>query len=289
MRGADESAVRIGTCAWSFDDWRGLFYPKNLPQNEWLGFYSRYFSAVEADSTFYRVPEPRVAGRWLDDTPESFQFACKMPRVITHERHLGNCEEALEEFHNAVAPLRAKLGCVLIQMPASFTPDEYERNLKRFIPALSGEFRYAIEFRSPGWHIPRIIHLLEEHRICWVWNDLTPLDEQGRAAYEFLPRTTDFLYLRLMGDPRTKYKADGTRVHRYGTLLWPRETSLESWALKIKKHIAEAAPIFIFLNNHFEGFSPLSAQRLASNLGIDLALPDLEQIEEASSAQLRLL
>ncbi len=281
--------VRIGTCAWSFEDWRGLFYPEKLSQADRLGFYARFFSTVEADSTFYRVPEPHVAGRWLDDTPPSFRFACKMPRAITHERHLGNCEAELDEFHAGIAPLRAKLGCILIQLPASFTLQQCEQNLRRFVPTLSEEFRYAIEFRSADWHTPRIIHLLEKHRVCWAWSDLTAVQEQTRAAYEFLPQTTDFLYLRLMGDARTKYAADGTRVHRYGSLLWPRESSLESWALKIKKHVTEAAPIYIFLNNHFEGFSPLSAQRLASHLGMDLPLPDLDQMDQADPDQLQLL
>ena len=280
--------IRIGTCAWSYDDWRGTFYPENLPANQWLEFYSRCFAAVEIDSTFYGVPKAHVLGHWLDETPESFSFTCKISREITHERQLRDCGKQVDEFLRGIAPLHSRLGCVLVQLPSSFTPSRHESDLRAFVADLPRDFRFAFEFRNRDWHHPRIVRLLEERGICWVWNDLTSVEEQNRAAFEFLPQTTDFLYLRLMGDSATKYKSDGSRAHRYGTLLWPRTSSLESWAIKIEKHAAEAAPVFVFLSNHFEGFSPLSAQRLASRLGIDIRLPDSGSHDSGDQLQLEI-
>src|SRR5207253_11077048 len=93
--------------------------------------------------------------------------------------------------------------------------------------AITAGFSFAIEFRHPGWHRPQFIHLLEKHRICWVWADTSPLNERNLAPFEFQPRTTDFLYVRLLGDYTTRYDRDGKHRHRYGKLLWKREAAME--------------------------------------------------------------
>jgi uncharacterized protein YecE (DUF72 family) len=93
------------------------------------------------------------------------------------------------------------------------------------------------------------------------------------APFEFLPRTADFLYLRLLGDYATKYNGAGKFIHRYDKLLWKREAALESWALKIERHLPEARNVWAFVSNHFEGFGPETAQRLAQRLGYEVPLP----------------
>lgn len=266
--------IRIGTCAWSFDDWRGVFYPEHLPQNQRLGFYAGFLNSVEIDSTFYAPPSVQTAGRWLDETPDDFVFSCKVSREITHDLKLRRCEEPLAEFLASVAPLRRKLACVLIQLPGYFQLREDEHALREFVLQLPHDFRFAIEFRDESWHLPRIAHLLEEHRVCWVWNDTTSLDHQGEAAFDFLPITTDFLYLRLMGDLRTKYREDGEGVFRYRELLWPRDSALESWAIRVKQHADQVGRVLAYANNHYEGFAPLTCRRFARLFGRELDIPN---------------
>jgi uncharacterized protein YecE (DUF72 family) len=268
-----DRTVRIGTCAWSFDDWRTLFYPDHLPASERLAFYARWFDTVEIDSTFYSPPSPHVAGHWLDATPDSFLFAAKLPREITHDRKLRQCDELLAQFLASVSPLRRKLACLLVQLPPYFTLKHDELALREFVAALPSDFRFAIEFRDRSWHLPRIVHLFEEHRICWVWNDITPLENAGEAVFDFRPRTTDLIYVRLLGDLEVKYGADGSRLHKYGRLLWPRDAALESWAIKVKQHAEEVSRVLIYGNNHYEGFSPLTCQRLGRYFGQEIMLP----------------
>lgn len=281
------SKIKTGTCAWSYDEWRGIFYPEQLPANQRLEFYARHFNSVEIDSTFYNTPGPHVTGQWLDATPNDFVFAPKISREISHERKLRNCQELLEAFLSSMAPLHHKLACVLVQLPPSFTPRHDEHALREFILALPRDFRFALEFRDPGWHLPRVVHLLEEHGLCWVWNDVTPFEKAGEAAFDFFPRTTDFLYVRLLGDFESTDV--GGRRPQPDTLLWPRDASLESWALKIKQHLEESTQVLIYSTNQFEGFAPRTVQRMASHFGVSISLPTADELQGRSVEEKRQL
>lgn len=287
----DEIAnIRIGTCAWSFDDWRGIFYPEHLASPERLAFYARHFNSVEIDSTFYGPPSPQTAGHWIDATPDEFLFSAKIARDITHDRKLRKSTELLEGFLTAIAPLRRKLACVLIQLPPYFTLKQDEQALREFILRLPKDFRFAVEFRDSSWHLPRIARLLEEQCVCWVWNDTTSLERAHEGAFQFLPRTTDFLYVRLLGDRDTKYATDGSRLHQYRGLQWRRDASLESWTARIRQTLAQVNQVLIYTNNHFEGFSPHSSQRIAERLGITVRLPSPQELSnEDGGDQLALL
>ena len=153
------------------------------------------------------------------------------------------------------------------------------------------DFRFAIEFRHAGWHRPEIIRLLEKHHVCWVWADNSPLNERNLAPFEFQPRTTDFLYVRLLGDYATKYDRDGKQLHHYGKLLWKREAAMESWVLKMERQLPEIRGLYIYVNNHFEGFAPETCRRLTERLGLELPLPTAADLtgEPADRAQLDLL
>jgi len=269
----DQQKIRIGACAWSFDDWRGAFYPPDLPNSQWLEFYANYFPAVEVDSTFYAAPSENTVRRWIEMTPAAFRFACKLPRDITHARRLRDCTAELNSFLRALEPLASKLQVILIQLPPSFAPKDGKPALREFLRGLPRDFRFAIEFRHAGWHRPQFIRLLEKNHVCWTWADTTPLNERNLAPFEFLPLTTDFLYLRLLGDYATKYDVDGEHAHRYKKLLWKREAAIESWSLKIERHLSEVRNVWAFVSNHFEGFAPETCQRLARRLGLDLRLP----------------
>jgi uncharacterized protein YecE (DUF72 family) len=281
----DQQKIRIGSCAWSFEDWRGVFYPPDLPESRWPEFYANYFPAVEVDSTFHAVPPENNVRRWVEMTPATFRFACKLPRQITHVCRLRDCTAELTSFLRAIELLGPKLQVILVQLPPSYTPRDGKLALRKFLPQLPRDFRFAVEFRHPGWHRPQFIRLLEKYRVCWVWADTTPLNERNLAPFEFLPCTTDFLYLRLLGDYTTKYDAAGGHIHRYEKLLWKREAALGSWSLKIERHLADVRNVWAFAGNHFEGFAPETCQRLAERLRFQLPLPS--QTEQAFSTEAR--
>jgi len=272
-----DSKISLGTCAWAYDDWRGVFYPETIPAAQRLGWYARYFRAVEVDSTFYHPPSPRSTAQWLESTPDGFLFTTKLSRAITHERRLRESGGLLREFLNGLEPLRSKLGCVLIQLPAFFKPAQDEEALRRFIAQLPRDWPFAVEFRDTAWRLPRVVHWLQERGVCWAWTDTEPYSHQAEGAFEWLPITADFLYIRLLGDLSTKFDANGKRrIARYDRIFWPRSRAIENWAVKVRHHLAESRRIFLFAANHFEGISPLTCGRLARALGLELELPKLE-------------
>jgi len=279
----------LGTCSWCSEDWRGRFYPAHLGQSHWLEFYARYFKTVEVDSTFYHVPSPHALEHWLECTPPEFIFSCKMPRKITHDLNLRECEQPLLAFLNDITPLLPKLGPILIQLPSHFAPGKDEDALERFLLKLPRrDFRFAVEFRHSGWFRPHLIHFFQKFGLCWVWNDLSPAGRLDRAPFEFVPETTDFLYVRLMGDLRSKYAADGSLIYHYDSLIWPRTEALENWAMKISKHLDGEMKAFIYVNNHFEGNAPQTCRRLARQFGMNLALPQPGDLANVPNDEIQL-
>ena len=286
-----QPALYLGTCAWSFEEWHGVFYPPHLPAGERLAYYARFFNSVEIDSTFYAAPSAQTARHWLATSPPDFRFACKMPREITHQRRLQASRELVRDFCSSMAPLREKLKAILVQLPPYFSPRKDGKYLEPFLEDLPRDFRYAVEFRDPAWFQPKVVKLLEDHQVCWVWNDMTPPEVQEQGAFEFFPRTTDFLYVRLLGDAGTKYLPNGERKHRYDRLMWPRDASLENWAVRLQQMAEESREHLIYANNHFEGFSPATCKRLAAKFGQSLQLPTAEELRPApvrSSGQMEL-
>jgi len=265
--------VLSGTCAWSYDDWREVFYPHTLPRNRWLEFYARHFPVVEMDSSFHHVPSAATVAHWVEMTPPGFRFCPKLPRTLSHEKRLEEPAPEIAMLRRLADELGARFGCALLQLPPSFRarPQE-ERSLRTFLRAWPADVPLAVEFRDAGWETPRAARLLEDHGVAWVWADTHPLDDQLHAGFGFLPVTAGHLYVRLLGDFRTKYGPDGKETHRYGRLLWPRDLALEHWAVKIR-HQTQAREIYVLANNHYEGMAVETVRRLAVKLGLEAPAP----------------
>ena len=262
--------IFVGTCAWSFDDWRDAFYPHALPRNRWLEFYARHFHAVEMDSTFYHLPSAETVGNWSALTPEAFRFCPKLPKSLSHEKRLEDSGAEIAMMRRLSDELGPRLGCALLQLPPSFHARAHEEKmLRKFLRAWPDDMPLAVEFRHDSWETPGSARLLEDHAVAWVWVDNLALGDEKHAGFGFLPVTARHLYVRLLGDFRTKYGPDGKEMHRYGRLLWPRETALEHWTVKLNHH-ADAAAIYLFANNHYEGMGIETAQRMAGKLGVSL-------------------
>lgn len=267
--------IFAGTCAWSYDDWRGAFYPQDLPRNRWLQFYARHFPAVEMDSSFYHLPSAATVGHWSGMTGPAFRFCPKLPKTLSHEKRLEDPQAEIAMMRRLAEELGSRFGCALLQLPPSFHARPHEEKvLRSFLKAWPSDLPLAVEFRHESWDTPSGANLLGERGVAWVWADNLPLGEEKHAGFGFLPVTARHLYVRLLGDYRTKYGRDGKETHRYGELLWPRETALEHWAVKLRHH-ADADAIYLFANNHYEGMAVRTIRRLTDKMGVPLPpVPD---------------
>ena len=116
------SKMRIGTSGWTYDGWRGPFYPPDISKREWLAFYGGSFSTTEINGSFYRTPSLEAVTAWRDQTPDDFLFAWKASKFITHWKRLTEkCENRIALMETRLRVLRAKAGPVLFQLPARFT------------------------------------------------------------------------------------------------------------------------------------------------------------------------
>ncbi|MBE2180418.1 MAG: DUF72 domain-containing protein [Chthoniobacterales bacterium] len=274
--------IFTGTCAWSFDDWRDVFYPHSLPRNRWLEHYAHHFPSVEMDSSFFHMPSARTAHHWAELVGPAFRFCPNVPRSLSHEKHLADPSPEIGMMRRLAAELEGHMGCSLLQMPSSFhaRPAEH-RALRGFLNMWPAELPLAIEFRHESWETAHAASLLARYGVAWVWADRLALDREKHAGFGFLPVTAKHLYIRLLGDPRTKYGPDGSLIHHYGRLQWPRETSLEHWAVKIRHH-GEAEAVYVLVHNHYEGMAVDTVRRLSEKLGfgmLSVGLSGGEQLE----------
>jgi hypothetical protein len=103
----------IGTSGYSYQHWRGVFYPKDLAQARWLEFYCEHFATVELNVTFYRLPKAQTFEGWYKRTPPDFCFVAKGSRFITHVKKLNDCGQPLQLFKERAFALGEKLACIL--------------------------------------------------------------------------------------------------------------------------------------------------------------------------------
>src|SRR5947208_14152646 len=153
------ATVRTGTSGWTYDGWRGSFYPAEVPKKEWLRYYATQFSTAEINGSFYRTPSLDAVRAWKNDTPEGFGFAWKAAKFITHWKRLTEkCENSIELMETRLQTLSPKVCAVLFQLPPQFAKNR--ERLQNFLAMLPRRHRYAFEFRHRSWYADDVLELL---------------------------------------------------------------------------------------------------------------------------------
>ena len=263
--------VRLGTQGWNYDAWVGPLYPEGTRPAEFLSVYSRAFSTVEVDSTFYAVPPAKTVRGWAERTPDDFVFALKLPQEISHERRLRDTEDVEQLFYERARELGPKLGPILMQLGPDFSPTELPA-LANFLPRIPKDINMAVEFRQRGWIHDGIIALLAEHNVALALVDGRWIPRKLMQSLAARP-TADFAYIRWMGPNRD--------IVDYSRIQYDRSRELESWAEVIQALAERSTIVYGYVNNHFAGHSPASARELQLLLGQRVVMP--EQIGEQLS------
>jgi uncharacterized protein YecE (DUF72 family) len=190
----------IGTSGFQYAEWKGNFYPEDLPANKMLPFYAERFSTTEINYTFHRIPAAKTIDNWKQLTPEKFRFSLKAPQKITHFAMLRECADTLRYFYDVVSGLGEKLGPVLFQLPPNFRKDTFV--LGDFVNGLPGGMRAAFEFRHESWFDEEVFDLLRATKAALCIADTEKLETPKTA-------TANYGYLRLRREDYSKIDIEG--------------------------------------------------------------------------------
>lgn len=247
----------LGCSGWSYDGWKGPFYPQDLDNRYWLSYYSKIFDFVEIDSTFYRIPSKFMVNNWNNRTPDNFRFAVKFPKVITHDKRLKDVGKDIEQFYDAMESLYDKILVFLIQLPPSLQIAEGLDLIKNLQYQLDPSFRYAIEVRHHSWFNELFYNVLKERNYSIVWSQQDILITPPIL-------TTDFVYLRLIGD-RSINERD------FGKINKDRTKEMEIWSkilADVDRKVNDIKMAIIAANNHYAGFGPMTAKLFADMMNL---------------------
>jgi len=272
---ARNGRIRIGISGWRYPPWRGVFYPKGLPQRRELEHASRALSTVEINGSFYSLQRPESYQQWRAETPGGFVFAVKGGRFITHMKKLAGVEIPLANFFaSGVLALGDKLGPMLWQLPPNlgFHPDRLsaffdllprttaqaarladghdERLKDRSLTVTDADrpLRHALEVRHSTYETPAFVELLRTHDIAVVVADTA-------GKWPFIAEvTSDFVYVRLHG-------SEELYVSGYD------DASLDGWAERIRGWADSGRDVYVYFDNDVKVRAPFDAMSLAGKLG----------------------
>ncbi|HSF06126.1 MAG TPA: DUF72 domain-containing protein [Methylomirabilota bacterium] len=229
----------VGTSGYNYPEWRGSFYPADLPAARMLAFYAERFAVVEINATFYRMPTAKTLAGWAAATPPGFRFALKAPQRITHFARLRDVDEPVRYLCDAARTLGVKLGPLLFQLPPNFARDL--GRLADLLALLPAGLACAFEFRHASWFADDVYARLRAANAALCIADT-------EAATTPLVTTADFGYLRLRdeGYGEDDHRRWADTIHRLG----------EGWR-----------DAYIFFKHEESGAGPAFASRLSELLG----------------------
>jgi uncharacterized protein YecE (DUF72 family) len=279
--------VRVGISGWRYKPWRGVFYPKALPQRRELEYAAGIFGSVEINGTFYSLQRPESFARWADATPDDFVFAVKGSRYITHMLRLTKIRKPLANFFaSGVLRLGPKLGPILWQFPPQFrfNPEKIEAFVKllprdtsearalarRHDKRVSGRswlriddnrpLRYAMEIRHPSFVSPEFTKLLRRYNVALVCADAV-------SWPRLMDVTSDFVYCRLHGSEELYASGyDGKSLDEWAARVaaWARGLDAPNGERVVNGPAPKRAArdVYVYFDNDAKVRAPVDAQGL---------------------------
>jgi uncharacterized protein YecE (DUF72 family) len=256
--------IRIGTSGYSFEDWKGYYYPEQIKNSEMLPFYAREFDTVEINYTYYRLPSARTLAAMAAKVPDDFLFTIKATREMTHERE--DNAQVFADYVAALAPLieSRKLGCVLAQFPASFKQSEAARRYLAIFRERMGDLLLVMEFRHRSWLDEPVLEFLRALDVgfCCVDEPQFPSLMPAVAV-----ATNPIGYVRFHGRNYEKWWQHEHAWERYSYTY--SEDELREWLPRIQSLQERCRVVYLFANNHYQAQAVDTARKLKQLLAVE--------------------
>jgi uncharacterized protein YecE (DUF72 family) len=231
--------IWVGTSGFQYAEWKGKFYPEDLPAAKMLPYYAERLTTTEINYTFHRIPSAKTIENWNKLTPAKFRFALKAPQKITHWSKLRDCADTMRYFHDVTSALGEKLGPVLFQLPPNFKKDAFV--LGDFVNCLPNGLRAAFEFRHESWFADDVWEIFRANNIALCLNETAEFAAPKMS-------TANFGYLRLRREDYSKI-------------------DIERWADFVKQQSATWSDAFVYFKHEEAGVGPQFAKQMMELLG----------------------
>ncbi len=257
--------IYVGTCGFSYKDWIGSFYPPRTRVADMLAYYAQRFAAVEIDSSYYGVPQPRTVASMAARTPPAFRCSFKLPQTVTHPPDPSSLQRVHADaaaLLESIAPMASadKLACVLAQFPNAFRPGSgSEDYVRRVVDAFAG-VPVVVEFRNRRWQRPETLDLLRALGAGYGNVDLPHLEGLPTPSSD---ATGGIGYVRFHGrNAATWWRGSASTRYDYAYCA----DELIAWTDRIAEVEAQSRDTYVFFNNHANARAPHNAEAILSLL-----------------------
>jgi len=242
--------IRIGIGGWTFEPWRGTFYPEKLTQKRELEYASSKLSSIEVNGTYYSLMKPDSFKKWHDETPDDFVFSLKATKYCTNRKVLADAGESIEKFiMSGLLELKDKLGPINWQFMGTkkFDPEDFGAFLKLLPKSVEGRsLRHAVEVRHESFQTPEFYDLVRQHDVAIIHAGDSKFPEIEEA-------TAPFAYVRVMGTREDEPKGYS-------------EAELDAWAKRAKGWAAEGRDVFFYVISGAKQHNPAAAMALMERI-----------------------
>lgn len=234
--------LHVGTSGYQYADWKGRFYPADLPKRRWFECYATAFRALEINATFHSLPRPETVAQWREVVPEGFRYVPKFSRYGSHIKRLKDPLLSQPPFFDALSALQPVCGPVLLQLPPRWRPDP--ERLDAFLDQAPRGWCWAVEVRDSRWLCEAVFAVLRRHGAALVRHDLIEANAW--------PQTAEWQYWRFHGGEN--------HDRRYG------DAALRDAASTMADALRQGCDCYAFFNNNVGAHAPADAQRLQALL-----------------------
>lgn len=276
--------LRIGTCSWKYESWKGLVYSTNC--TNYLEEYSRKFNTVEIDQWFWSLhdikkislPDKKIVDDYANSVPDDFKFTIKIPNSITLTHFYSNSKnepmrvnpyflsiELFQKFLASIKRMHTRTGMLMFQFEylnklKMSSQKEFIQRFEKFISEIDRSFEYGIEIRNPNYLNKEFFDFLKRNDVRMVFLQGYYMPDVWSVFDKYKKTLEKTVVIRLHGGDRKGIEEKSR--NKWNNILEPKDEEIKKVLEMIKCLLQKEVDIYLNVNNHYEGSAPLTIERI---------------------------